>query len=88
MDVATSSWNSNIRLGEDQHSWTLRTCHAQTDFCFGGLKHNSQSLSYYNQFPKGTHIGLLLDMDVGTIEYVVNGERKGKIDIQLLFKSN
>ena len=49
-----------------------------TDSWFTGPKHNSQSLAYYDQFPAGTRVAVWLDMDVGTLEYVVDGQRKGE----------
>lgn len=78
MGVATSAWDTNKRLGDDAFSWTLRIYGHHEDFAFKGLRHDSKSLPYYDQFPKDTRIGALLDLDQGTLEYVVDGVKKGK----------
>jgi hypothetical protein len=78
MGVATSSWNTNKRLGDDSFSWTLRLYNQHTNFSFTGVRHDGKSSSYYNVLPEGTHVGAFLDMDAGTLEYVINGIRKGK----------
>lgn len=78
MGVATSSWDTNKRLGDDSFSWTLRLYGKHTSYAFTGVKHDSKSSSYYDEFKKGTHVGALLDLDVGTLEYVVDGIKRGK----------
>jgi hypothetical protein len=78
MGVATSSWNTNKRLGDDSFSWTLRLYGEHSLYEHHGVRHDSTSSPYYNVFPQGTRVGALLDMDAGTLEYVINGIRKGK----------
>ena len=78
MGIATSSWNVNKRLGEDSFSWTLRLFGQHSDYAFTGLRHDGKSLPYYNAFCKGTRVGALLDLDAGTLEYVIDGDKKGK----------
>ncbi|CAF2376052.1 unnamed protein product [Rotaria sp. Silwood2] len=73
MGVATSSWDTNKRLGDDSFSWTVRLYGQQTNYEFTGLRHDSKSLPYHNIFPDGTRVGALLDLNQGTLEYVVDG---------------
>ncbi|CAF4177288.1 unnamed protein product [Rotaria socialis] len=77
MGVATSLWETNKRLGDDSFSWTLRLCDQQTYDEHAGLRHDSRSLPYHNLFPKGTRVGALLDLNQGTLEFVVDGVKKG-----------
>ena len=80
MGIATSSWTTNKRLGEDSYSWTLRLYTGDNrHFSFTGTRHDGKSSTYHNLFPKGTHVGALLDLDAGTLEYVVDGIKRGKI---------
>jgi hypothetical protein len=78
MAIATSSWNTSQRLGDDSYSWTLRLRNQQTDFEQTGVRHDGKSSSYYNILPKGTRVGALLDLDAGTLEYVIDGIKRGK----------
>lgn len=77
MGIATPSWDVNKRLGDDSFSWTLRIYGQHTDHEYTGLKHDSRSLYYYDIFPKGTRVGALLDLNQGTLEYTVNGIKRG-----------
>jgi hypothetical protein len=78
MGVATSSWDSKKRLGEDSFSWTLRLYGKHAGEAHTGLRHDSKSLPYYDVFPEGTRVGALLDLNQGTLEYAVDGVKKGK----------
>jgi hypothetical protein len=78
MGVATSSWDTNKRLGDDSFSWALRLYNQHTNFEHTGLRHNGQSLPYHNLFSQGTRVGALLNLDTGTLEYVIDGIKKGK----------
>ncbi|CAF3862872.1 unnamed protein product [Rotaria sordida] len=77
MGVATSSWDTNKRLGDDSFSWTLRLYGPHTSCHHTGLRHDSKSLPYHDLFPNGTRVGVLLDLNQGTLEYVVDGVKKG-----------
>ena len=81
MGIATSSWNTNKRLGDDSFSWTLRLYGQNAGYDFSGLKHDGKSLPYHDLFPQGTRIGALLDLNVGTLEYIIDGVKKGEIHI-------
>jgi hypothetical protein len=81
MGVATSLWQSNVRLGDDGHSWALRIYDQHANYDFTGLRHGGVSRPYHKIYPVGTRVGALLDLDVGTLEYVVNGEKKGRKQI-------
>jgi hypothetical protein len=78
MGVATSAWDARKRLGDDAFSWSLILYDQHTKSEFTGLRHDGKSLPYHNVFSKGTRVGALLDLDVGTLEYVVDGIKKGK----------
>jgi hypothetical protein len=78
MGIATSSWDTNKRLGDDCFSWTLRVFGEHTDFEYTGVKHGGKSMPYYDVFPQGTRVGALLDLNEGTLEYVIDGVKKGK----------
>jgi hypothetical protein len=80
MGIATSSWDTNKRLGDDGFSWTLRIFNQHADYDFTGLRHNGKSLPYRNTYTPGpgTRIGALLDLNEGTLEYIVDGVKKGE----------
>ncbi len=78
MGVATSSWVTNKRLGDDSFSWSLRLYGKHANFEHTGLRHNGSSLPYHDVFPQGTRVGALLDLEAGTLEYVIDGVKKGK----------
>jgi hypothetical protein len=79
MGIATSSWDTSKRLGDDRFSWTLRLYQQQTiHYDFTGLRHNGESSPYHNIYPPGTRIGALLDLNEGTLEYIVDGVKKGE----------
>jgi len=78
MGIATSAWDTNKRLGDDSFSWSLRLCNGQIDSAFTGLRHAGKSTQYHNEFPEGTRVGALLDLNEGTLEYVIDGVKKGK----------
>jgi hypothetical protein len=78
MGVATASWDTNKRLGDDSFSWTLRLNGKHANCNHTGLRHDGKSLLYHDVFPQGTRIGVLLDMNKGTLEYVIDGVKKGK----------
>ena len=86
MGVATSAWQSNVRLGDDRYSWTLRIHGQHTKNDFTGLSHEGKSPPYHNAYPAGTRVGALLDLDAGTLEYVVNGEKKGEKHLARILK--
>jgi len=44
MGVATSSWDTNKRLGDDSYSWTLRLFGKHTSFEHTGVKHDGKSM--------------------------------------------
>ncbi|CAF4739339.1 unnamed protein product [Rotaria sp. Silwood2] len=73
MGVATSSWDTNKRLGDDSFSWTVRLYGQHDSYEHTGLRHDSKSLPYHKIFPDGTRVGALLDLNQGTLEYVVDG---------------
>ncbi|CAF3578872.1 unnamed protein product [Adineta steineri] len=75
--IATPSWDAKIRLGDDSFSWTLRMGPSWSGDDFTGLRHNNKSFPYYNEFAQDTRIGILLDLNEGTLEYIINGTRIG-----------
>ena len=56
----------------------MRLYGKHTDYEFTGVKHDGKSAPYYDGFSPGTRVGTLLDLDAGTLEYVVDGIKRGK----------
>jgi len=78
MGIATSSWDTKKRLGDDGFSWTLRIFNQNANYDFTGLRHKGESVPYHNIYPPGTRLGALLDLNEGTLEYIVDGVKKGE----------
>lgn len=55
----------------------MRICDGAIDLLHTGLRHNDRSVVYHNRFPFGSRIGVLLDLNEGTLEYVLDGVRLG-----------
>ncbi|CAF3501606.1 unnamed protein product [Rotaria socialis] len=77
MGVAISGWTADKRIGDDSYSWALRIYNNHSSHEHSGLRHDGKSSDYYKLFPVGTRVGALLDSDEGTLEYIVDGAKKG-----------